>query len=131
MIGDVGAVHCRSSKQSIVTKSSTEAELVALSDSANPGLYILNFLLSQGYAMAPMIIYQDNTSSNALAERGRSGAWRTRHIEIRNFGIRERIESGEASVLHKGTAEMYANVLTKPLQGAQFVYERGCLTGWD
>ena len=27
------------------------------------------------------------------------------------------------------TAEMYANVLTKTLQGAQFVYERESLTG--
>ena len=131
IIGDVGAVHCKSSKQSIVTKSSTEAELVALSDSANQGLYIRNFLISQGYAMAPMVVYQDNTSSIALVERGRSGAERTRHIGIRNFWIRERIESGEATVVHKGTAEMCANVLTKPLQDAQFVYERGCLTGWD
>ena len=30
VIGDLGAVHCRSSKQAIVTKSSTEAELVEL-----------------------------------------------------------------------------------------------------
>ena len=28
------------------------------------------------------------------------------------------------------TKEMYANILMKPLQGAQFVYERDCLTGW-
>ena len=91
VIGDIGAVHCKSSKQSIVTKSSTEAELVALSDSANQGLYIHNFLISQGHAMEPVIIYQDNTSCMALAERGRSGAERTRHIGIRNFWIRERI----------------------------------------
>jgi hypothetical protein len=32
--------------------------------------------------------------------------------------------------MHKGTSELYVNVLTKPLQGSQFVYERGCLTGW-
>ena len=38
VIGEVGAVHCKSCKQSIVTKSSTEAELIALSDSANQGL---------------------------------------------------------------------------------------------
>jgi hypothetical protein len=30
----------------------------------------------------------------------------------------------------RDSAELYANVLTKPLQGSQFVYERGCLTGW-
>jgi hypothetical protein len=128
VIGDVGAVHCKSSKQSIVTKSSTEAELVALSDSANQGLYVRNFLMSQGYEMGPVILYQDNTSCMALAERGRSGAERTRHIGIRNFWIKERLETGEAMLVHMGTKEMYANVLTKPLQGTQFVYERMCLT---
>ena len=76
VIGDVGAVHCKSSKQSIVTKSSTEAELIALSDSANQGLYIRNFLISQGYKMEPVTIYQDNTSCMALVDRGRSGAER-------------------------------------------------------
>ena len=130
VLGDVGAVHCKSTKQSIVTKSSTEAELVALSDSANQGLYIRNFLKAQGYTMGPVIMFQDNTSCMALVERGRSGAERTRHISIRYFWVRERVEQGEALVRHKGTKEMYANVLTKPLQGAQFVYERKCLTGW-
>lgn len=131
MIGDVGAVHCKSSKQTIVSKSSTEAELIALSDSANQGLHLRNFLLDQGYDMGPVIIYQDNTSCMALVDRGRSGAERTRHISIRYFWIKERVQTGEAIVIHKGTKEMYANVLTKPLQGAQFLYERNCLTGWN
>ena len=41
VIGGVGPVHCRSGKQSIVSKSSTEAELIALSDSANQGIFLL------------------------------------------------------------------------------------------
>ena len=48
VIGDIGAVHCKSEKQRIVTKSSTEAELVALSDSCNQGLHVRKFLQSQG-----------------------------------------------------------------------------------
>ena len=79
VIGDVDAVHCRSSKQLIVTKSSTEAKLVALSDSANQGIYVRSFLIAQGYRMGPLIIYRDTQSYMALVEHGRSGAERTRH----------------------------------------------------
>ena len=130
VIGDVGAVHCRSAKQSIVSKSSMEAELVGLSDSANQGLHARNFLVRQGYRMAPVTVYQDNMSCMAIIARGRSGAERTRHIAIRYFWANERVDNGEMKIEDKGTKEMYANVLTKPLQGSQFVYERSCLTGW-
>jgi hypothetical protein len=37
---------------------------------------------------------------------------------------------GEAIIKHMGTKEMYVNVLTKPLQGSQFITERDALTGW-
>jgi hypothetical protein len=66
----------------------------------------------------------------ALLARGRSGGERTRHIDIRYFWVKDRVDRGEVTIVHKGTSELYANVLTKPLQGSQFVYERGCLTGW-
>jgi hypothetical protein len=130
VIGDVGPVHCKSTKQHIVTKSSTEAELVGLSDSANQGLFIRNFLILQGYKMDAVTIFQDNMSCMALIGRGRSGNERTRHIAIRYFWVKDRVKRGEVKVVHKGTADMYANILTKPLQGSQFRYERGCLTGW-
>jgi hypothetical protein len=131
VIGDMGAVHCRSTKQHIVSKSSTEAELVGLSDSANQGLHMRNFLVMQGYRMPPVTVYQDNLSCMAMLARGRSGAERTRHIAIRYFWTKERVDMGEMRIEHKGTKQMYANVLTKPLQGSQFVYERTCLTGWE
>ena len=60
----------------------------------------------------------------------RSGAERTRHIQIRNFWVKERVDKGEVKIEYLRLEDMYANVLTKPLQGAQFVRERGCLTGW-
>ena len=130
VLGSSGAVHCRSSKQLIVTKSSTEAELVGLSDSANQGIYIRSFLIEQGYIMPPLTIYQDNQSCMALIDRGRSGAERTRHIQIRYFWVKERVDLKEVRVCYLPSEEMYANVLTKPLQGAQFIREREGLTGW-
>jgi hypothetical protein len=66
----------------------------------------------------------------ALIERGRSAAERTRHISIKYFWLKERVDMGEAKVKHLGTKGMYANMLTKPLQGAQFKTERRGVTGW-
>ena len=99
-----------------MSKSSTEAELIALSDSANQALYLRCFLIDQGYKMGPVTLYQDNISTMALVARGKPGAERTRHIDIRYFWIADRVKNKEAVVEHMGTAEMYANILTKPLQ---------------
>ena len=85
VIGDIGAVRCRSTKQGIVSKSSTEAELIGLSDSTNQGIHTRMFLVNQGYTMGPVTVYQDNMSCMALIDRGRSGAEKTRHIGIRYF----------------------------------------------
>ena len=124
VVGDVGAVQGRSSKQLIVTKSSTEAELVGLSDSANQGLCIRTFLIAQGYHMPAMTILQDNQSCMTLIAEGRSGAEYTRHIQIRYFWVKEQVDKGEVRIEYLRSEDMYTNVLTKPLQGAQFVRER-------
>jgi hypothetical protein len=124
------SAHCKSGKQQIVTKFSTEAELVALSDSASQGLHTRSFLISQGYQCGPITVYQDNMSCMALIERGRPAAKRTRHIDIRHFWMKERVDMEGAIIKHLGTREMYANLLMKPLQGAQFAAEREALTGW-
>jgi hypothetical protein len=77
-----------------------------------------------------MTVYQDNMSTIALVERGRSAAERTWHTDIRYFWVKERVDMGEAIIKYLGTKDMYANLFTKPLQGSQFVAERDALTGW-
>ena len=38
----------------------------------------------------------------ALVERGRSAAERTRHIDIRYFWVKERVDQGEVIIKHLG-----------------------------
>ena len=57
VIGNRGAVHCKSAKQSSMSKSSTEAELMALSDSANQAQYLRWFLINQRYKITIDILY--------------------------------------------------------------------------
>ena len=122
-----GPIFAKSSKQKLVTKSSTEAELVGLSDSASQVIWTRNFLMAQGYQMAPAIIKQDNMSTLALAEKGRSTSERTRHVNIRYFFIKDRVNSGDLKLEYLPTSEMIADILTKPLQGEAFRVLRDAL----
>jgi hypothetical protein len=130
-VGGLGPIFAKSSKQKIVSKSSTEAELVGLSDTASQAIHVRNFMGSQGYDMGPVTIYQDNMGCMALIKKGRPCSERTRHINIRNFWVAERVNTKEVRLVHLRTGKMFANVLTKPLQGQQFVNERQGLTNWD
>lgn len=130
VLGALGAVYVKSSKQKNVTKSSTEAELVGASDSATQAIHLRNFVEAQGYEVGPVVVYQDNLSCMALMKRGSPASERSRHINIRHFWLAERVENKEVVFEHLGTERMFANVLTKPVQGAQFVRERQELTNW-
>ena len=75
-------VYFKSSKQKIVTRSSTEAELVGISDSLSQILWTREYILYQGIPLGPVILFQDNMSTIFLANKGRTTSERTRHIKI-------------------------------------------------
>lgn len=115
-----GAVISKSSKQKLVTRSSTEAELVGLADGIPTILWTKNFLEAQGFETKPAVVHQDNKSTIVLAEKGKSTTNRTRHINIRYFFVKDRIESKDINVIYTPTDDMVADFFSKPLQGAQF-----------
>jgi hypothetical protein len=69
-----GPVFARSSKQKITAKSSTEFELVGLSDKSSQVVWTDNFLEAQGYDVKPAAIYQDNQSTMVLIKTGKSNS---------------------------------------------------------
>lgn len=110
-------IMCKSSKQKIVTKDSTEAELVALSDKMIVVLKAHEFMQSQGHVSekAP-VIYQDNMSTISLVTKG-GGKYRTKHMRVRREVVHECVTNGDVRVIYKPTGQMLADALTKPLQG--------------
>ena len=122
-----GAVHARSVKQKINTKSSTEAELVGLSDEASRGLWCNLFLEQQGYEVPALTEMQDNQSTIRLGMKGCATAQRTRHINIRYFWITDYVDRGEMCLEYMPTGDMIADGLTKPLQGQEFLRMRRLL----
>ena len=125
-----GPVFVRSAKQKIVTKSSTEAELVSLSDGCSQVIWSRDFVLGQGYGIGPATIYQDNMSTIAMVENGRPTSDRTRHINVRYFFVSDRVSSGEVNIVHLPSQEMSSDFLSKPKVGQEFLYLRAKLLNW-
>ena len=122
-----GPVFTASWKQVLVTKHSTEAELVGFSDSMGQIIWTREFLIEQGYKIGPAIVYQDNKSTMALIAKGEASSKGTRHINIRYFFIKDRVKSNEIIIEHMPTEEMISDYLTKSLQGTAFRNKRNLL----
>ena len=125
-----GAFYASSKKQKLNTKSSTEAELVGAGDFLPQALWTRNFLGAQGYDVRDNFFYQDNQSAMRLEKNGRKSAGqRSRHINIRYFFIKDRIEKKEISLVYCPTEDMVADFFTKPLQGKLFQKFRDVIMG--
>jgi hypothetical protein len=125
-----GMIQCKSHKQSTTENSSTTAELVSSSDALIMIIWTNNFLKAQGYPIKDTILFQDNMSAIKLEKNGRqSSSKRTRHLNIKHFFIKDRVDAGELRIEHCGTDDMVADYFTKPLQGEKFRQFRDLILG--
>jgi hypothetical protein len=116
-----GSIYSTSIKQKLVTRSSTEAEIVAVHDVMPQLLWTTHFLTEQGISVNESILYQDNMSSILLEKNGRSSSTkRMRHMNIRYFFVKDQVDSKRVKIDHCPTSEMLADFFTKPLQGGPF-----------
>jgi hypothetical protein len=103
-----------------VTKLSTEAELVSLSDGCSQIIWSREFLIHQSD------VYQLQLCMKIT--KGKSN--RTRHINVCYSFTKDRMDNGEIEVKYMPTNDMIADILTKPLQGKKFIELRDKLLNW-
>ena len=78
-----GAAFSTSRKQKLNTRSSTEAELVAVDAMIAQVVWTCNFVKEQGFETGPSTMYQDNQSAILLEEHGTALSGKsTKHIDI-------------------------------------------------
>ena len=110
-----------SRKQKLITRSSTEAELVGADDAATMILWTGLFMEQQGYSLNKNILFQDNKSAILLENNGkRSAGKRSRALNVRYFFLTDQVEKGNLSIEYCPTDVMWADFMTKPLQGEKF-----------
>ena len=127
----VGGAYSSSQKQKINTRSSTETELVATDDMLPQVLWTKYFLDEQD-VRAEHVLYQDNTSAQRLEVNGRmSSGKRTKHMNVRYFFIKDRVEARDFKIEHCPTKDKRGDYFTKPVQGKLFTYLRGLVMGFE
>jgi hypothetical protein len=116
-----GTISHVSRKQGMNTRSSTEAEIVAVDEVIGPMLWTRRFLECQGYPVKDNRLYQDNRSAILLESNGRRSAGkRSRHLNIRYFFVTDQKEKKHISIHYCPTDDMLGDYFTKPTHGAKF-----------
>ena len=115
-------VSWKSCKQKIVTSSSTEGELVTLSDMADSVLVMCAQLEFLGVRVQkPIPIMQDNTSTITISYLGRPSLHsRRRFIDIRYFWFKQFIDSGLFALKYCKSEEQLADLLASVRSGSRF-----------
>jgi hypothetical protein len=111
-------IYSKSWKVKIITRSSTETELVVLEEASTFPVWLNRLMqdLRLGTGEAPTV-YQDNKSTMLLAKNGGSFQ-RTKHLVIKESFVRQGIRNKDFKVCHLPTAQMLADWHTKPHGGA-------------
>jgi hypothetical protein len=112
-----GSIYVSSTKQSCVSKSSTEAELIAFTDYIGEAMSTRNILEDITRMPVKLIVHQDNQAVLAIIKNGVLGGkskTASKHVKVRVAWIKERIDAGDFEAGYCPGNEMKSDGLTKP-----------------
>jgi len=117
-----GPIAWRANKQDTVTTSSTEAELLALSQTAKEAIFLSRLFKAMNLRLhEPLIIDCDNTQTLRLIKEDTARLiTKLRHIDIHQHWLRQEYAERRLFFQWKPTKEMIADGLTKALPRQRF-----------
>lgn len=101
-------------KQRTVALSTTESEYMAICEATRESIYLKGLLLSIDFSINCMSLSIDCQSAQNLI-RSHSTHLRTKHIDIRHYFIREKLDNKIIDLKYLSTDQMPADILTKGL----------------
>lgn len=114
-----GPVIFRSTQQSLVAASTTEAEFIAAAEAVRDLIWLKQFLKELGVEHEKMILKCDSTTAIRLIKNPEFPR-RTKHIDIKFHFIRDYMNQGSFELKHVSSEEQVADYLTKAIGREQF-----------
>lgn len=124
-----GSIAWRATKQPTVTTSTTEAELLAVSETAREAMFMARLLKALDKQLeAAMTIQCDNQQTVGLLTKENAVLnTRLRHVDIHNHWLRQEVQRQHIRVVWVETAKMVADGLTKALPRQKFeTFRKAC-----
>eukprot|EP00957_Ditylum_brightwellii_P074993 5699289-Ditylum_brightwellii.AAC.1 len=91
-----GIISGKSAMEKLNVKSSTEAELVGMSEYLPYNIWLLMLLRAQGYGIVNNTVYQDNKSAILMEQNGQNScSGNSHHINVRYFFVKDQIDKKE------------------------------------
>ena len=120
-----------SQKHPTIDVSTTAAEITEAFYCSNEAMGCRNLMDELGFLLqGPTVMYEDNQPAIAVLEGNRNLTSKTKHMDIRVWKMRERLDD-QLVVLHFcSTTEMYADIGTKALGVKAFEYLRDLQNGY-
>ncbi|XP_061993289.1 secreted RxLR effector protein 161-like [Rosa rugosa] len=122
-----GAVSRSSKKQPIVILSTTEAEYVAAASCATQGIWMKRVLDKLGHTQGKCITILCDSSSTIKLSRNPILHGRSKHIDVRFHFLHDLTRYGKLKLVHCGSHDQVADIMTKPLKLNAFVKLRELL----
>ncbi|GJS14807.1 copia protein [Tanacetum coccineum] len=110
-----------SKKQDCTAMSTAEAEYVSLSACCAQVIWMCTQLLDYGYKYNRIPMYCDSKSAIAISCNPVQH-FKTKHIDIRYYFIKEHVEKGIVEIYFVGTEYQLADLFTKALPKERFEY---------
>ena len=122
-------VSWRSKKQSVVARSSAEAEFRSMAQGICEGLWVKKVLEDLRMTVQlPIMLYCDNKVAISIAQNPVQHD-RTKHVEIDRHFIKEKLEDGVVCIPFVPSTLQRTDVLTKGLGKTCFEEVIGCVRG--
>src|SRR6266436_2742762 len=116
-----GPVAWRANKQDTVTTSSTEAELLALSQTAKESIYMSRLLKVLSLELdEPLAIECDNRQTIRLLAESAKLQTKLRHVDIHSHWLRQEVQRGAITLTWQESKKLMADGLTKALSRGPF-----------
>jgi hypothetical protein len=121
------SIYWKSKKQNCVTKSSTFAEYVALSEAVTEINFLKNVVNDIFVKIVqPIKVYEDNSGALAIAKFG-NFTKNSKHIEVQYHYVHESVKAGVIVVIKIDSDSNIADIFTKSLGKIKFIKLRELL----